>query len=75
MIISEGEDKMEVQMIDLENIEAQLIQKFERYQKRYKVTHADLAWILLRLGNSFYFKDICSRGFNENSLFNGNGGR
>ena len=66
---------MEVQMIDLENIEAQLIQKFERYQKRYKVTHADLAWILLRLGNSFYFKDICSRGFNENSLFRGNGGR
>ena len=65
---------MEVQMIDLENIEAQLVQKFERYQKRYKVTHADLAWILLRLGNSYYFKDICSRGFNENSLFNANAG-
>ena len=59
-------------MIDLENLEAQLTRKFERYQHRYRITHADLAWILLRIGTSYYFKDICSRGLNDNALFNNN---
>ena len=40
---------MEVQMIDLEYIEAQCIRKIEKYQQRYNLTHADVAWILLRL--------------------------
>jgi hypothetical protein len=52
---------MSVQIIDLETFEAQLASKFERYQQRFKISHADLAWILLRIGTSYYFKDICSR--------------
>ncbi|OGO31590.1 MAG: hypothetical protein A2Z29_02885 [Chloroflexi bacterium RBG_16_56_11] len=65
---------MNVQLIDLENFEARLADKFERYQLRYKITHADLAWILLRIGTSYYFKDICSRGLDGNAVLPGNGG-
>ena len=62
---------MNVQMIDLENFEVQITRKFDKYQQRYKITHADLAWILLRIGTGYYFKDICSRGLEAN-VFLGN---
>ncbi len=52
---------MGAQLIDLENFEAQLGKKFERLQEKYRVTDADLAWILLRIGTGYYFKDICTR--------------
>jgi len=65
---------MVVQLIDLENFEAQLARRLERYQQRYKITHAELAWILLRIGTSYYFKDICSRELNGGVLVNDNGG-
>jgi len=52
---------MGAQLIDMENFEAQLGKKFERLQQKYRVTDADLAWILLRIGTGYYFKDICSR--------------
>ncbi len=64
---------MSVQLVDLETFEAQLAQKFERYQHRFKISHADLAWILLRIGTSYYFKDICSRGVSNNSMLRNNG--
>lgn len=53
-------------MIDIEAAELELERKLDRFQRRYKVAHADLSWILLRLGTNYYFKDICSRGLNGN---------
>jgi hypothetical protein len=52
------------QAIDIESIDQQIGKKVERYRRRYKITYADLAWILLRIGTSYYFKDICTRGTN-----------
>ena len=59
---------MNVRLSDLESTEAELAKKFERFQQRYGITHADLAWILLRIGTMYYFKDISSRGLNERAL-------
>jgi hypothetical protein len=59
---------MNVQLADLESVETQLARKFERYQQKYGVSHADLAWILLRIGTRYYFKDIASRGVKEGVL-------
>lgn len=52
------------QMINLENFETELEKRLAKYQARYNVTHADLAWMLLRIGTDYYFRDICSRGIN-----------
>ncbi len=57
-------------MIDIEPLDLQLERKLERYQRRYKMAYADLAWILLRIGTNYYFKDICSRGLNRNGQDN-----
>jgi hypothetical protein len=54
------------QMINLENFETELENRLAKYQVRYNVTNADLAWMLLRIGTNYYFRDICSRGGNGN---------
>lgn len=59
---------MNIQTKDLEDIETQLTKKFEKYQQRFQISHADLAWILLRMGTVYYLKDISSRALNEMSL-------
>lgn len=66
---------MNVQLGDLESIEAQLAKKFERYQQKYQITNADLAWILLRIGTIYYFKDISSRELNRRVLVGNHRGR
>ena len=60
------------QMIDMEALDLQIERKVKRYQQKYKITNADLAWIFLRIGTNFYFKDISSRGLNENEQVNRN---
>ena len=62
------------QVIDKETLDQQIERKLERYQQRFNLTNADLAWMLLRIGTNYYFKDICSRGLNGNSQFH-NGGQ
>ena len=57
-------------MIGIENFELQIEKKLERYRQKYNITNADAAWILLRIGTSYYFKDICSRRLNLNELAN-----
>ena len=57
-------------MIGIENFELQIEKKLERYQQKYDISNADVAWILLRIGTSYYFKDICSRRLNVNELTN-----
>ena len=54
------------QMIDMETLEVHIDQKVKRYQKKYYITDADLAWIFLRIGTNYYFKDISSRGWKGN---------
>ena len=61
------------QMVDIENLEVKIGKRLERYQQRYGIAHADVAWILLRIGTSYYFKDICSRALEGNGHFGGNG--
>ncbi|MBI4304622.1 MAG: hypothetical protein HY665_09850 [Chloroflexi bacterium] len=53
-------------MTDLESFELGLERRLERYQRKYNLAHADLAWILLRVGTSYYFRDISSRRINGN---------
>ena len=53
------------QMIDMEALDLQIERKVKRYQKKYRITNADIAWIFLRIGTSYYFKDISSRELNE----------
>lgn len=60
-------------MIDVENLALQLERDIERYQQEHQMTNADLAFILLRIGTSYYFRDICSRGLNGNGQVNDNG--
>ncbi len=48
-------------MTDLESMEVRLERIIQRYQRRYGISHADLSWVLLRMGTNYYFKDICSR--------------
>ena len=62
---------MNVKLRDLEDIETQLEKKFEKYQQRFNISHADLAWILLRIGTVYYFKDISSRSLKEPVLAGG----
>ncbi len=52
------------QLIDVEAVDLEIERNIQRYQQEYDVSDADIAWILLRLGTSFYFKDISSRGIN-----------
>jgi hypothetical protein len=54
------------QMMDMETLDLQIERKVQKYQKKYRITDADVAWIFLRLGTSYYFKDISSRGLNGN---------
>jgi hypothetical protein len=63
---------MNVRLNDLESMEEQLARKFERYQKRYGIDHADLAWILLRIGTIYYFKDIATRALTDKVLVGSN---
>ncbi len=52
------------QLIDIEAIDLEIERNIQRYQQEYDVSDADVAWVLLRLGISYYFKDITSRGIN-----------
>jgi hypothetical protein len=52
------------QAIGIEAIDLEIERNIQRYQQEYDVSDADIAWILLRLGTSFYFKDISSRAIN-----------
>jgi hypothetical protein len=52
------------QMIDLETIDLEIERNVQKYQQDYNLSDADLAWILLRLGTRYYFKDISSRDIN-----------
>jgi hypothetical protein len=52
------------QVIDIEALDLEIERNIQRYQQEYNISDADIAWILLRLGTSFYFKDISSRGIN-----------
>ena len=61
------------QMIDMEALDLEIERKVQRYQQKYNISDADIAWIFLRLGTSYYFKDISSRGLNENQPVNHNG--
>ena len=54
------------QIIDITSLELQIERKVERYQQKYKLTDSDLAWIFLRIGTNYYFRDICSRGSDGN---------
>ena len=49
---------MNDQVVKLEAFEQELEKKLARYQFRYNLTNADVAWMLLRLGTSFHFKDM-----------------
>ncbi len=49
------------QTIDINSLELQLQERVARYRQRYKVSNADLAWVFLRIGTSYYFKDISER--------------
>ena len=61
------------QMIDMEVLDLEIERKVQRYQQKYNISDADIAWIFLRLGTSYYFKDISSRGLNENQPVNHSG--
>jgi hypothetical protein len=61
------------QMIDMEALDLEIERKVRRYQKKFNISDADIAWIFLRLGTSYYFKDISSRGLNGNQPINHNG--
>lgn len=54
------------QMLDTEAINLEIKKRLQKYQQEYKISDAELAWVLLRLGTSYYFKDISSRGLNGN---------
>ncbi len=54
------------QMIDMEALDLGIERKLQRYQQKFNMSDADIAWILLRLGTRYYFKDISSRGLNGN---------
>lgn len=53
-------------MIDLEVAEDKAIKLTSRFQRRYKLTHRDLAFMLLELGIDNYLKDIATRQLNGN---------
>jgi hypothetical protein len=57
---------MDAQMIDMEALDLEIERKVRRYQQKFNITDSDIAWIFLRLGTSYYFKDISSRGLNRN---------
>ena len=61
------------QMIDTDTLELHLESEVKRYQQEYNLTNADMAWILLRIGTNYYFKDICSRGLNASEQAGNNG--
>ncbi|MGD0795125.1 MAG: hypothetical protein ABR958_06015 [Dehalococcoidales bacterium] len=61
------------QMLDTEAIDLEIKKSLQKYQQEYKISNAELAWVLLRLGTSYYFKDISSRGLNGNQPLNTNG--
>ena len=54
------------QVTDMEAIDLEIERNVQRYQQEYNVSDCDIAWILLRLGTCYYFKDISSRGMKEN---------
>lgn len=58
------------QTLDTEAIDLEIRRNLQIYQKEYNISDADLAWILLRLGTGYYFKDISSRGMNRNQRIN-----
>ena len=62
------------QTIDIHGLELQLQERVARYQQKYRLSNADLAWVFLRIGTHYYFKDICTRGLPDDGQ-NGPGGR
>ncbi len=65
-IVLKGGKIMLNQLNDLERIDESFVKRIERYQQRYRVSYSELAWILLRVGTFYYFKDISTRGLNDN---------
>ncbi len=61
------------QMIDMEALDLEIERKVRRYQKKFNVSDSDMAWIFLRLGTSYYFKDISTRGLNGSEKVNHRG--
>jgi hypothetical protein len=59
-------DCMADKIVDIEAIDLEIERDVQRYQQEYNVSDADIAWMLLRLGTCYYFKDIASRGMNGN---------
>lgn len=55
-------------MIDLEIAEDNAIKLTSRFQRRYKLTHRDLAFMLLELGIDNYLKDMATRQLNGNKV-------
>jgi hypothetical protein len=50
------------QTIDINSLELQLQERVARYKQKYTAANADLARVFLRIGTSYYFKDIYTRG-------------
>jgi hypothetical protein len=60
------------QILDTEAIDLEIRRSLEKYQREHKISDAQLAWVLLRLGTGYYFKDISSRGMNGGHPFGPN---
>ena len=52
---------MAYQVLDIDAIDLEIEEKIQKCQQEFCVSDADIAWILLRLGTHYYFKDISSR--------------
>jgi len=61
------------QVMDIEALDLEIERKIRRYQHKFNITDGDIAWIFLRLGTSYYFRDISSRGLNGNQPVNHKG--
>ncbi len=49
----------EMNVRDIEAVDLRVERLAERYQRRYGIDYGNLAWILLRLGTVYYFRDLC----------------
>ena len=65
---------MASETIDINALELRFRERVARYQRKYRLANADLAWIFLRIGTNYYFKDICHREINGNGMITGRNG-
>jgi hypothetical protein len=59
---------MFVAKVDIEDLICKLDKDIQHFQTRYQLDNRNMADILLSLGQEFYFKDICTRSLNGNSI-------